>query len=320
MLVVESLQDLPRSLKYPVMTIGVFDGVHLGHQTILRRLAERTRERQGTSLLLTFTPHPQKIISPPDAPALLLTSRQKETILREQDIDILVRLPFTRELSLRTPAEFAREVLANHGIREIHVGSNFRFGHGRSGDFRLLQSLGQNLGFEVYEVPQVCFRRIPISSTRVRALLKEGRVAFARRLLNRSYQISGIVVRGAARGVELGFPTANLDAENELIPAHGVYAGRAYANGVAYVSVTNIGFRPTLHQQREGRPVVETHLLDFSGDLYGKFLKLDFCLRLRPERKFESVGALQKQIARDIALTRQYHRAVQQREMPWQSP
>lgn len=306
MLTIKSLDQLPRPLNYPVMAIGVFDGIHLGHQAILGRLVERTREKGGTSILLTFDPHPQKIISPPDAPPLLLTWRQKEEILRERDIHIMVRLPFTRELSLWSPEEFARSILRHHGVREIHVGSNFRFGHRRCGDFRTLQSLGEQYGFEVFEVKQVCFRGVPVSSTRVRHLVKEGRVALVHRLLCRPYQVRGTVVRGSGKGAELGFPTANLDVENELIPGTGVYITRATVNGSACASVTNIGHRPTLHEAQAGRPVVETHLLDSGQDIYGKSVRLDFYLRLRAEKKFESVEALHKQIERDVALTRKY--------------
>ncbi len=302
-------------LPHPLMAIGVFDGIHLGHQAVLRSLVKRSRESQGTSILLTFHPHPQKVISPPDAPLLLLTFRQKEEMLAQLDIDIIVRLPFTRELSLRTPEQFAQTILRGYGIREIHVGTNFRFGRDRCGDFQMLRSLGGKFQFQVYETEPVCFRNLPVSSTRIRTLLREGRVSLARRLLNRRYQIRGTVVRGARRGVEIGFPTANVEPENELIPANGVYAGQAHVNGVTYTSVTNIGYRPTLHEHGCGRPVVETHLLGFEGTLYGKLLIIDFCLRLRPEKKFDSALSLRKQIERDVGVTRKYLAKV----YPWQS-
>lgn len=293
-------------LPYPLMAIGVFDGIHLGHQAVLRSLVKRSRERQGTSVLLTFHPHPQNVISPPDAPPLLLTSRQKEKILAQLDIDIMLRLPFTRELSLRTPEQFAQAILAGRGIREVHVGTNFRFGRDRRGDFQALRLLGRKFQFQVHETQPVCFRNLPVSSTRIRTLLSEGRVSLAARLLNRRYQIHGTVVRGARKGVEIGFPTANLEPENELIPANGVYAGRAHVNGVTYTSVTNIGYRPTLHKHQRERPVVETHLLGFDGTLYGKLLIIDFCLRLRPEKKFHDALSLRKQIERDVGVTRKY--------------
>lgn len=269
-------------------------------------LITRTRERDGTSILLTFHPHPQKVISSPDAPSLLSTQSQKEEMLRRFGIDIVVRLPFTRELSLKSPEQFVQDILCEHGIREIHVGSNFRFGHRRSGDFHSLQALGRKCGFEVYAVEQVRFRDVPISSTRVRNLIKEGRVALAKRLLGRPYQIRGTIVRGTGKGAQLGIPTANLEPENELIPATGVYVTQAVVDGSGYPSVTNIGYRPTLHREHEGPPIVETHLLDCGGDLYGKHMMLDFCLRLRAEKKFDGVAPLKKQIEKDIEQARKY--------------
>ncbi|MFQ5928216.1 MAG: bifunctional riboflavin kinase/FAD synthetase [Acidobacteriota bacterium] len=306
MRIIDNLTQFPQLLNYPIVAIGVFDGLHRGHQIILQRLVERARQKQGTSVLLTFFPHPQKVISPGDAPPLLQTEAQKERMLEELDVDIMVRLPFTRKLSLYTPAQFAREVLHNHGIREIHVGSNFRFGHQRSGDLQTLKSLGQEFQFEVHEIRPVYFRDNRISSTSIRSLLRDGRVALARRLLGRPYQISGIVVRGSEKGIQLGFPTANLDPENELIPAPGVYASRAHLNGELFPSVTNVGYRPTLYQKSNSRPVIETHLLDFDENVYGKPMKLEFCLRLRAEKKFENVRDLRKQIGRDVQETRKY--------------
>ena len=306
MQIIEDLAKFPQSLSYPVMTIGVFDGVHLGHQLILRRLSERAREKKGTSVLLTFTPHPQKIISPAQAPLLLQTRQQKEKILEGLDVDIMLRLPFTRRLSLCSPSEFALQILHNHGIREIHVGSNFRFGHRRSGDIAALTSLGEEYRFEVHEIDPVYHRETRISSSHIRSLLAAGRVTLARRLLGRPYQIEGIVVRGSGRGAQLAFPTANLDLENELIPANGVYVTRAHLNGKAYPAVTNIGYRPTIREQSTDQPVVEPHLLDFEENIYGKHMKLDLCFRLRAEKKFDGVQDLKRQIGKDVQRTRRY--------------
>ncbi|MDA2934681.1 bifunctional riboflavin kinase/FAD synthetase [Acidobacteria bacterium AH-259-D05] len=309
--IINGLTHFPQALDYPVMTIGVFDGVHRGHQFILQQLAKRAQMKGGTAVLLTFTPHPQKIISPAKAPLLLQTKQQKGQMLETLGVDILLRLPFTRRLSLYSPSEFAHQVLHNHGIREIHVGGNFRFGHRRSGDIQTLMSLGEKYQFEVYEIDPVYYRGARISSSFIRNLLKEGRVALAKRLLGRPYQIEGIVVRGSGKGVQLGFPTANLDPENELIPTTGVYVTRAHVNGKVYPSVTNIGYRPTLHQQFAQKPVVEPHLLGFDENIYGKPIKLDFCFRLRAEKKFENVQELQKQIGKDVNRTRKYERRVE---------
>ena len=313
MRIVDDLAHFPQSLNFPVMTIGVFDGVHRGHQVILRQVVKRAQEREGTSILLTFTPHPQKIISPNDAPPLLQTEHQKNRILEELDLDMIVCLPFTRELSLLTPAEFAHQILHNHGIREIHVGSNFCFGHRRSGDIETLQSLGPEFRFGVYGIEPIYFRGTRISSSYIRNSLREGRVALVRRLLERPYEIQGTVIRGSGKGMELGFPTANLDSENELIPANGVYVTLAHLNGKTYPSVTNVGVRPTLHEWAQDSPVVEPHLLDFKENIYGKWMKLEFCFRLRAEKKFTGVNELKKQIGRDVEATRRYLRRVQGR-------
>ncbi len=306
MQIIQNLTDIPRSLSYPVMTIGVFDGVHSGHQLILDRLSQRAREKKGTSVLLTFTPHPQKIISPAQAPLLLQTRHQKEKILETQDVDIMLRLPFTRRLSLYSPSEFALQILHNLGIREIHVGSNFRFGHRRSGDIATLASLGEEFGFEVHEIVPVHHHQTRISSSYIRGLLSAGRTTLARRLLGRPYQIEGIVVRGSGKGAQLNFPTANLDPENELIPATGVYVSRAHLNGKTYPAVTNIGHRPTLREQTTPTPVIEPHLLDFEENIYGKPMKLDLCFRLRGEKQFEGVEDLKEQIGKDVERTRRY--------------
>ncbi|MBI4445387.1 MAG: bifunctional riboflavin kinase/FAD synthetase [Acidobacteria bacterium] len=303
MKIVESLSQLPASLKYPVMAIGFFDGIHIGHQRILHQLTNRAREKGGTSLVLTFHPHPQKIISPGDAPPLLLTLRQKEELLQALGIDFMVRLPFTRELSLKQPAEFVEQCLCCYGIREIHVGSNFRFGHKRSGDLQTLRDLSGKFKYEVFEVPQVTFRAVSVSSTKIRGFIRQGKLALVKHLLNRPYEIRGHVVRGDRRGTAIGFPTANLDPENELIPANGVYAGCAAVEGSRSLCVTNVGLRPTVDVDREG-PVVETHLIDYSGELYGKKLRLDFVVRLRSEKKFKNISTLKRQIGNDIRRTR----------------
>ncbi len=307
---IEELEDWPRDLPHPVMTIGVFDGVHRGHQTILRTVLERARHTGGTSLVLSFDPHPQKVIRPAEAPRLLQTREQKAELLDRLGVDYLIRLPFTRRLSLLDPEQFARQILHHHGIREIWVGGNFRFGHRRSGDFRTLQQLGEKLGFTVREVPPVQVRGFRVSSTLIRRALEEGRASLARHLLGRAYEVRGMVVRGEARGAGLGFPTANLHPENELIPARGVYRTRVRVHGAAYDSVTNIGVRPTLEQRSPEQPVIETHLLGYRGDLYGQPLALEFWQHARAERKFASVEELKEQIGKDVRRARRYFARV----------
>ena len=305
MRIIEDLRNLPPGLPYPVATIGVFDGLHLGHQAIVRRVVQRARETNGTGILLTFSPHPQKIISPADAPALLQSPEQKDDLLREMGLDILVRFPFSRQVSRFSPRRFVRDVLSSQGIREIHVGSNFRFGYARAGDFKTLESLGRKFGFDVHSIDSVRFRGQRVSSTVVRMLLGEGRVALCRRLLNRPYQILGTVVRGSGRGADLGFPTANLQPASELIPAPGVYVTRATVNGAVFVGATNVGYRPTLDEPAD-QPVVETYLLDADCDLYGEFMTLDFWYRLRAEKRFPDLDALKRQLGCDVRMARKY--------------
>ena len=305
MQIIDDLNHLPPGLPYPVATIGVFDGLHLGHQAIVTRVVQRAREVDGTGILLTFSPHPQKIISPADAPSLLQLPAQKHRLLRELGLDILVRFPFSRQVSRFSPERFVRDVLGSRGVKEIHVGSNFRFGYGRAGDFKTLESLGRRFGFEVFAIDSVRFRGQRVSSTVVRKLLGQGRVALCRRLLNRPYQILGTVVRGSGRGADLGFPTANLQPASELIPATGVYVTRATVNGAVFVGATNVGYRPTLGEPAD-KPVVETYLLDADCDLYGEFMALDFWYRLRSERRFSNLDALKRQLGSDVRLARKY--------------
>jgi riboflavin kinase/FMN adenylyltransferase len=215
-------------------------------------------------------------------------------------------------LSLYHPEEFVERILLPIGTREVHVGANFRFGHRRRGNLDTLRELGTQFDFEVFVTETVSFRGQRISSTRIRNLLKQGRVAPAKRLLGRPYEIEGAVVRGAEKGAQLGFPTANLRTDNELIPATGVYVTRTSISGGVHLGATNIGYRPTLYQELEPVPTVETHLLDFEGDLYGQEMRLEFCYRLRGEQKFSSLEHLVRQIGVDLRRTREYAARIEE--------
>jgi riboflavin kinase/FMN adenylyltransferase len=313
MLIVDDLSRIPKTMSYPVLTIGVFDGVHRGHQAILESLLSLAKKKEGASVVLTFDPHPQRIITPATAPALLQTPRQKEEILRRMGVAVLARLPFTREMSLLSPERFATEILLGIHVREIVLGANFRFGHKRAGDSATLRALCESRRVVVHSVDPVQFRGVRVSSTLIRALLDHGRVEVARRMLNRPYQVMGTVVHGDGVGAELGFPTANIAPENELIPASGVYIGRALIGGDKRACLINVGFRPTVQRRKQDEPVIEAHLLDFEGDVYDQTISLDFCVRLRGEKRFRSTELLKKQVAKDISLTRQYlaHRSLQ---------
>lgn len=310
MQVVSEIASIDAPPAHPVMAIGVFDGVHVGHQTVLREVIRRARERNGTSVVLSFSPHPQKVIASADAPPLLQSFDQQAELLERLGVDLFLRMPFTRRLSLLSPRQFVEDVLVRSGIREVHVGENFRFGHRRAGNFATLLQLGEEYGFKVVETPIVHFRGMRISSTLIRNHLKAGRVQLAKRLLSRPYEIRGSIVKGAMRGAQLGFPTANLRTANELIPATGVYATRVRIGSRTFTGATNIGFRPTVHGFSEREATVETHLLGFAGDLYGQSMRLEICCRIREEQRFNSIDALLQRIRKDILWIETYSRRL----------
>ena len=293
--------DDPRPARwpYPVLAIGNFDGLHRGHLKIIERIRRGASERAGTAVVLTFDPHPPRVLRPDKAPPLLMTTAQKRAALERAGVQGLAVVRFTEELSRWEPEVFVKRVLVDWlRVAEVWVGADFLFGRDRSGNFSLLRTLGQQFGFRAEKIDPVRYKDFVVSSTRIRRLVSEGRVEEAGALLGRHFAIEGVVVEGARRGRELGFPTANLAVENELLPPYGVYATFSTLGGIVRPSVTNIGVRPTF----DGPPMtsVETHLLGFSGDLYGQRHELAFVQRLRDERKFPDAGALQEQIAADV--------------------
>ncbi|HEY3122411.1 MAG TPA: bifunctional riboflavin kinase/FAD synthetase [Vicinamibacteria bacterium] len=325
----------------PVVAVGNFDGVHRGHQALVAATVAQARDRAGTAGVLTFDPHPARVLMPDSAPATLMTLEQKAEALAALGVDRMAVMPFTVELSREPPEAFARSVLCGTLQAEvIVVGSNFRFGHGRQGDVSALADLGAPLGFAVEIVPPVQHQGAPVSSMRIRTALARGDVDEARALLGRPFFIDGEVVRGAGRGRQLGVPTANLRPFNEMIPAPGVYAGRIrplngqggrdhtpraadraraeftsasargsggrdhsapQLNDAVWPAVVNVGRRPTFG---ETTLTVEAHLLDRQADLYGKTLRLEFAARLRDEQAFAGPAALVAQIQSDIAEAR----------------
>ncbi len=304
--VIENLEILAGTWKNSIVALGVFDGMHLGHQAILKKISSRAREQDGTAILLSFHPHPQKIISPGDAPLLLQTTLQRVELLEKFGVDVFIRLPFDRKLSLLTPDQFGEQILKTVGTREIHVGDNFKFGHYRSGTFSSLKNLGEQYDFNLFRTETRDFRGRRISSTRVRKAISAGRVELAGRMLARPYEIEGMVVRGAGKGSTLGFPTANLDPANELVPPSGVYITRVTTESGIYQGATNIGYRPTIQNNPDQGASIETHLIGFEDNLYGQKIKISFCLRLREEKRFKSIRALTDQIEHDLARTRAY--------------
>jgi riboflavin kinase/FMN adenylyltransferase len=288
----------------PAVTVGNFDGVHRGHQALLAETVRQARAVGGHAVVLTFDPHPARVLSPERAPAALTTLDQKAEELARAGADVLALLPFTEALSRESPAEFARLVLAGAvRARQVIVGEGFRFGRGRSGDVGELRRLGQDLGFEVHAVPPVDEDGAAVSSSRIREHLGRGEVAAARRLLGRSYSVDGRVVKGDGRGRTLGIPTANLESANEILPARGVYACRVRlaAGEPFHAAVGNRGTRPTFGGRGE---TLEVHLLDFDQDLYGSSLRVAIEERLRDERGFAGPAELLAQIREDITRAR----------------
>ena len=303
MKVLDSLEQLPSPPAAAVLTIGNFDGMHRGHQKLFSRVVDEARRIHGTAALITFQPHPAKLLRPELAPLLLTTLEQKLAMVEAAGMDLVMNLHFTPELC-RTPAtEFVESmVVPRFQPRTIFIGTPFRFGHNREGDVALLSSLGERLGFEAEGVGVVDEDGEIISATRIRHMLREGHAAAAARMLGRPYEMMATVVEGARRGRNLQFPTANLACENELIPAQGVYATRLQVDDRLLPSVTNIGRRPTFDD--EGL-AVETHVLDFDGDLYHRRVGLQFIERLREERRFASPEELVAQIRKDVIRARE---------------
>ena len=290
-------QPRPSWITHPVLALGNFDGLHRGHLKILERVKRGAAERSGTPMAMTFDPHPPRIVRPDKAPPLLMTISQRLEALQQAGLQAVAVVRFTKELSLWDAETFVRRVLVDWlHVSEVWVGANFLFGRDRLGNFSLLRSLGHTYGFRADKIDPVRYRDFIVSSTRVRRLVAEGRVDEAGALLGRVYAIEGTVVEGRRRGRELGFPTANLETPNELIPPHGVYATIVTIDGVQLGAVTNIGTRPTFG---ETEATIESHILSDVGDLYGRTIRVAFVQRLRDERRFEDVDALRTQIDAD---------------------
>ncbi|HTM27678.1 MAG TPA: bifunctional riboflavin kinase/FAD synthetase [Vicinamibacterales bacterium] len=295
--------DPPPRWHSPVLALGNFDGLHRGHAKIIDRVRRRAGERGGTPAAMTFDPHPSRIVRPDKAPALLMTTEQRLEALARAGMQGVAVLRFTHEMSLWDPEMFVRTVLVEWlHVAEVWVGANFLFGHDRAGTFTVLRGLGSRHGFRAEKIDAVRYKDFVVSSTRIRRLVSEGRVDEAGALLGHHFFIDGTVVRGAERGRQIGFPTANLQTANELLPPAGVYATTASVNGIAWPSVTNVGLRPTFGDV--DRIQVETHLLDATRDLYGAQVRLSFVQRLRDERKFADVDALRAQIDADCRAAR----------------
>src|SRR5215813_12216586 len=303
MRVIRHLVRVSRPLDRVVLTLGNFDGVHLGHQAILRSAVERARAGRGQAVVLTFEPHPLAVVAPERAPAVIQPLHDRLAMLRQLGVDVTVLQRFTRRFAALDPEAFVTEFLLRHlALRHVVVGDNVNFGRDRAGSAETLRELGARLGFGVEVVGPVTVGAEQVSSTVLRAVLERGEVGEARRFLGRAYSLRGRVVVGDRRGRTLGFPTANLHLRRKLLlPADGVYAVIAESAGRRYAGVMNIGVRPTFAGRRR---TVEVHLLDFTGDLYRRWLVVRVIERLRGEAAFAGPEALRAAIAADVARAR----------------
>ena len=296
--------DAPR--QGAAVTIGAYDGVHLGHRHLLARLTEQAAARGLEAAVVTFDRHPATVVRPESAPLLLTDLDQKLGLLAECGIDLTLLVPFDRDRADETAEEFVAEVLVGAlAARLVVVGEDFHFGHGRKGNVALLTDLGRQYGFEVEGVPLDADAAEPVSATRIRRLVAAGDVAGAAALLGRPHEVGGEVVHGDGRGAaDLGYPTANVAVPEGLaLPGLGIYAGHfRRPDGTRHPAAISVGRRPTFHDAAD--PLVEAYLLDFDGDLYGEEARVSFTARLREERRFDSVAELIDQMGRDVAAAR----------------
>lgn len=287
------------------LTIGSFDGVHLGHQAIVSQLSAGARPQGSLAVVLTFYPHPAIVLGKRKDPFYLTTSEERAAMLGKAGADVVITYPFDLRVAATSAADFIAGLHEHLGMTRLLIGPDFALGKNREGNLPVLRRLGERFGFAVEVVHPVEIDGEPVSSSRVRAALAEGDVELAERLLGRPYRLSGKVVQGDGRGRVIGVPTANLEVwAARAIPRSGVYVCRTLVNGQAWGSVTNVGVRPTFDPQAVASHV-ETHILDFEGELYGERIQVDFLACLREEKRFPSVHALVAQINQDIAQARQ---------------
>jgi len=303
MVIYRSISEIREKLRHPAVTIGNFDGVHLGHREIFRRVRELARETGGVSVVVTFVPHPLKVVSAHREVRLITTSREKEALIEGSGIDYLLEIPFDRAFAAVPAAEFVERVLVDAiGVERLVIGYDYAFGRGREGDVGLLRDLGKRFGYTVEELQPISDGSTVYSSTAVRRMVSAGDVAGASLVLGRHFAITGKVVHGHERGRGLGFPTANIETEKDLIPSAGVYAVKVCLGEQLLDGACNIGANPTFGNARLS---IEVFLLDFDEDLYGREITLFFIERLRGEKRFAGLGELKDAIAADVVRCRE---------------
>jgi len=302
---IKGIENLDRQFRNVVATIGNFDGVHLAHQALFKEVIKRAKKRGGESVAVTFHPHPIRVLRGIREPFFITLIDRKVGLIEECGIDVLISINFTREFAEISADMFVRDILCKRiGVKEIVVGHDYAFGKGREGNIDFLRKKGLELGFEVHKMDAVVVNGMVVSSTLVRKLLRDGDMEAAALLLGRYYRIQGMVMHGRDRGAKvLGFPTANLQLNDEIFPKLGVYVVRVKFNGDILMGVANIGYNPTFGDNALS---VEAHIFDFKGDLYNKMIHVDILHRLRDEQKFSGPDALVAQINKDIRAAKKY--------------
>jgi riboflavin kinase/FMN adenylyltransferase len=301
-----SLEEFPADFGPTVVTVGNFDGVHLGHKHVLQQVVQRARSSGSKAVIVTFDPHPLRILRPDVAPKLITPQKLKESLLAQTGVDALLVIPFTRDFSMTTPPDFAHQILAGKlQAREVHEGENFHFGHKAEGNAARLADFGRDFGFEVKTYPVMMVRGEPVSSSHIRALISAGKVSRARRLLGRVFSITAAPGRGRGFGHRYTVPTINLSRYDELVPGDGVYFTRTRVGNETFNSVTNVGMRPTFGDESFA---IETHLLDFHPlEVTAQTeVEISFLRWRRPEIKFPSIEALKQQIGKDVQRAERY--------------
>ena len=303
--ILRSIPELER-LRGPLfLAIGVFDGVHRGHQAVISTSAEHARAASGTPVVVTFDPHPEKVLRPESAPHLLSATQHKIALIRALGVEHLLIINFDKQFAATEPEDFVQQLVTHSKpLREICVGHEWSFGKKRRGNLDLLKKLGANFDFDVIGISPVKINGAVVSSTAIRQAIESGDLAKAAEMLGHEYTILGTVTRGDNLGKKIGFPTANLSAHSEQFPPNGVYAAEARIDGELYRGVINLGIRPTVSSGKSER-VLEIHLFDFNRDIYGRDVEVRFLKFLRPEKKFENLDALAHQIAQDVEQARQ---------------
>jgi riboflavin kinase / FMN adenylyltransferase len=308
--IIDELSVLPGSTH---LAIGVFDGLHLGHQAVIGRALESSRQTGGNAVVVTFDPHPVRVLRPEKAPRLLTSTPHKLKLIEKQGADAVLLLQFTLEFSKTPPHLFIEKLVgAAHRLDQICVGQEWTFGANRAGSIRLLEELAPKLGFHVASVPPVLVNDRVVSSTLIRSAVECGDLESAAKYLGRAFTILGTVTEGRQLGRRLGFPTANLQAHNELFPPNGVYAAKAWFREEEYGGVVNIGVRPTIENE-SGERILELYLFDFDRQIYGEDVEVAFLEFLRPEQKFAGVSELQAQIQRDADKARKVYEIAKSR-------